>query len=242
MPISVAITSDRRSLSPKIISDKIRPSRPEVFLKEALVSRVVNTGGVPFIIPPCNAHIEDYCSWILEHADAIIISGGAFDIDPSHYGQQVEGRIDRREESRTQMELCLARMALDKRVPILGICGGMQVMAVACGGKLIQDIATAYPDALEHEQPTDPAEVWHRVKAKGILRDIFEDDSFMVNSTHHQAVLPSEGYSVIGVAEDGIIEAITVQNHPFAIGVQWHPELLRDSLFTHLIQAVENSR
>ena len=240
MPISVAITTDRRDKSPTTITKKIRPSRPEVFIKEILVERVARSGAFPLLIPPSSIDVENYCSWICAHADGIIISGGAFDIDPSYYGEEVRGRIDRRDEDRTQLELCLARMALKRNIPLLGICGGMQVMAVALGGKLIQDIATFNPQALEHEQPTDPAKPWHNVSLSGIFREIYQRDSIMVNSTHHQAVLPHEKYSVAGIADDGIIEAIVVHDHTFALGVQWHPELLRDSLFSYFTKIIEN--
>ena len=118
----------------------------------------------------------------------------------------------------------------------------MQVLAVACGGALIQDIRTRFPNALEHEQPTDPAETWHDVRTSGIVKEIYNSDIISVNSTHHQAVCEHDQYSVVGRAIDGIIEAISIPNHPFALGVQWHPELLRDSLFSHLIQAVEKTR
>ena len=173
MLVSVAITSDRRPLSPIVSSKNVRPSRPEIFLKESLVERVVRSGGMPFLLPPSYVHVEEYCNWVVQHVDALIISGGAFDIDPSHYGAQVEGRIDRRDEERTILELSLARAALDNNIPVLGICGGMQVLAVACGGALIQDIHTSFPSALEHEQPTDPAKGWHNVHASGILKEIY---------------------------------------------------------------------
>lgn len=242
MLVSVAITSDRRPLSPIVSSKNVRPSRPEIFLKEALVSKIVAAGGMPFVLPPSHVSVEEYCAWVVSHVDAVVISGGSFDIDPSHYGQQVQGRIDRRDEDRTQLELRLAQHAIEKKIPILGICGGMQVLAVACNGALIQDIATHNPNALEHEQPTDPAQTWHQVQLSGCLREIYGQDSIGVNSTHHQAVLPSSRYSVVGIAEDGIVEAIAIKDHPFAIGVQWHPELLCDSLFSHLIHAVRKGQ
>ena len=242
MLVSVAITSDRRSLSPIVSSRNMRPSRPEIFIKEALVTRVVRAGGMPILLPPSLVDVEEYCGWVVSNVDALIISGGAFDIDPSHYGAKVEGRIDRRDEERTKLELSLARCAIQNNIPVLGICGGMQVLAVACGGSLIQDIHTSFPQALEHEQPTDPAKEWHDVQACGILKKIYGTEVISVNSTHHQAVCQSEHYSVVGRAKDGIIEAISIEEHPFALGVQWHPELLCDSLFSHLIQVVEKNR
>ena len=84
--------------------------------------------------------------------DAVIISGGAFDIDPQFYGQTQQARIDRLEPTRTELELALSRVCIEKNIPVLGICGGMQAMAVAMGGTLIQDISTQIPHALEHEQ------------------------------------------------------------------------------------------
>ena len=238
MLVSVAITSDRRPLSPIVSSKNVRLSRSEIFLKEALISKIVAAGGMPLVLPPSLVSVEEYCSWVVSHVDAVVISGGSFDIDPSHYGQSIQGRIDRRDEDRTQLELRLAQYAIEKQIPVLGICGGMQVLAVSCGGALIQDISTYNPDALEHEQPTDPTQSWHQIQLSGSLCEIYGQKFIDVNSTHHQAVLPHTRYSVVGIAEDGIIEAIAIKDHPFAIGVQWHPELLCDSLFSHLIQAV----
>ena len=241
MPI-VAITSDQRALSPKINSPRVRPSRPEIFLKKALVERVTKMGAIPIIIPPCRADITQYCQWLSSHVDGIIISGGAFDIDPRHYGETIEARIDRRDEERTDLELEIARFALENDLPILGICGGMQVLAVAAGGGLIQDISHHDASALEHEQPTDPAQSWHEIRTTGILREIYGKAKIGVNSTHHQAVRPSELYHTVGYTKDGIIEAISIEKHRFALGVQWHPELLRDTLFQHFIHVLESTQ
>ena len=240
MPV-IAITSDQRMLSPKVESHRIRPSRPEIFLKKALISHVSKVGAMPLIIPPCEVDIMEYCSWICQKVDGIIISGGAFDIDPRHYDSTIEARIDRIDEERTQVELILARKAIEHNIPLLGICGGMQVMAVACGGKLLQDIATTHPQALEHEQPTDPAQCWHDVLLSGQLETIYQSKRISVNSTHHQAVLESSAYQVVGRATDGIIEAIALKDHRFAVGVQWHPELLRDTLFHYFVHSVGDS-
>ena len=111
MPVSVAITTDRRDKSPTTITKKNRPPRPEVFIKEILVERVARTGAFPLLIPPSSIDVESYCSWICDQTDGIIISGGAFDIDPSHYGEKVTGRIDRRDEDRTHvMCTCLCKL------------------------------------------------------------------------------------------------------------------------------------
>jgi putative glutamine amidotransferase len=153
-----------------------------------------------------------------------VITGGAFDIHPSHYGQDIQGRLDRVEPTRTETELGAARAAYAAGLPMLGICGGMQVLAVARGGSLIQDL----PAEPTHEQPTDPAEPWHTVAvAAPLLRWLSPVES--VNSTHHQAVdAPGQGGVVAGRSADGVVEAVVYPGHPFAVGVQWHPELLGD--------------
>jgi putative glutamine amidotransferase len=135
----------------------------------------------------------------------------------------VQGRIDRIEEGRTHMELELARIVLDENIPVLGICGGMQAMAVADGGTLCQNIPTS---TVAHEQSNDPAQTSHAVtlnqSASRWLPSILQ-----VNSTHHQAVATcGKRLKACGWAPDGCIEVIASDNHPFALGLQWHPELI----------------
>ena len=109
-------------------------------------------------------------------------------------------------------------------------------MAVAMGGTLIQDISTQIPHALEHEQPSDPINPWHRVIIHSKrLQKIYQQETIEVNSTHHQAVSDTGIFSIAGIAEDGVIEAIEYENHPFCFGVQWHPELLDINLIQGLI-------
>lgn len=204
------------------------------------VRAVLRAGGRPVLVPPGEAQLDG----LLAAADALVITGGAFDIHPRHYGQVVSARIDRVEEARTEMELALARAALARGLPVLGVCGGMQVLAVAAGGSLIQDL----PAEPAHEQPTDPAEPWHTVCLEGRLA-AWLGAEIRVNSTHHQAVdrpgpppgaHPDEpGFDVAGRSPDGVIEAMIHPRHPFAVGVQWHPERLGDlRLYTALIEAV----
>jgi putative glutamine amidotransferase len=191
---------------------------------------VLAAGGWPLLVPPGEPSIEA----LLNGADALVITGGAFDIHPHHYGQAVAARIDRVEEARTRLELALARAALLAHLPVLGVCGGMQALAVAAGGTLIQDL----PLRPTHEQPTAPSEPWHRVAATGPLA-LALGPELAVNSTHHQAVdEPGALFAVVGRSEDGVIEAIWHTGHPFAVGVQWHPELLHDTrLYEGLVAA-----
>ena len=107
-------------------------------------------------------------------------------------------------------------------------------MVVAMGGTLLQDIPTAMPEALPHEQPSDPAEPWHAVALAGRLAQWVPQQ---VNSTHHQAVARPGPFRVVGRAPDGVIEAVELPNHPWAFGVQWHPEWLPGGLFSALVEA-----
>ena len=110
---------------------------------------------------------------------------------------------------------------------ILGICGGMQALAVAAGGTLLQDIKTQHPGAMEHEQTTDPSEPWHPISIEtGLIRKAYGCSILRVNSTHHQAVDDPGPFEVTATAPDGIIEAIEHPELECCVGVQWHPELI----------------
>jgi putative glutamine amidotransferase len=202
-----------------------------VVLNEILVARVRAAGAIPILLPPGD---PDAIDAILERVDAVVITGGAMDIHPRHYGQDVTARLDTVQEARTALELPLARVCVARDVPILGICGGMQALAVAVGGTLVQDIGTQVPGAMEHEQPTDPVTPWHPVEVWGPLAGRVGD---AVNSTHHQAVAELGPLAVVGRAPDGVVEAVHLPGHRFCLGVQWHPELLDGRLFAALVSA-----
>ena len=237
----IAITCDRRAKGPKPLSSKVRPSRPEIFLSEHLVDCVRNAGMEPVLLPPGGSVALQ--EWVLKECDGLIISGGAFDIDPELYGQKVEARVDKIDQQRTSLELSLAKQCLEVNKPLLGVCGGMQAMVVAAGGTLIQDINTQIPNALEHEQPTDPAAGWHSVYLHSPKwQTWFNAVEIQVNSTHHQAVDQLAGFEVVGTAEDGIVEAIEHPLQDFCVGVQWHPELIDISIFTAMAQHIKERK
>lgn len=232
----ILVSCDRRDPGPASVpTERERPPRAEVFLKEALVAQVRHAGGTPLLLPPAAMDSADLDA-VLDAVQAVIVSGGAFDIHPSHYGQAVAARLDRVDDDRTDVELALCRAAMARDLPLLGICGGMQAMAVAAGGSLVQDIATALDAPLDHEQPTDPALPFHPVDlSPGLLRDLLGPRT-QVNSTHHQAIAHPGSLVVTGRAPDGVAEALESPAHRFAVGVQWHPELLGDRrLFAALV-------
>lgn len=225
----VLLTLDRRDGGPGPTTPRVRPRRPEVWVGQAYVDAVVRAGGLPLLVPPAPLDAAE----LLGLADALVLTGGHFDIHPSLYGETVDGRLDRVEPARTALELDLARLALERGVPVLGVCGGHQALAVAAGGTLVQDL----PPDPTHEQPTDPATPWHGVDLEGVLARVL-GPAIRVNSTHHQAVRGAGSLTVAGRSPDGVCEALWASDHPWAVGVQWHPELLGDlRLYDALVTA-----
>jgi putative glutamine amidotransferase len=236
----VAVSCDRRSLGPKPNSHRVRPARAEVFVKECVVDKLRDAGLQAILLPPEGS--AELVDWVMQYCDGVVITGGAFDIDPKWYGQEKQSRLDAIDEGRTLLEMQLAQKAIERNVPLLGLCGGMQVLAVVAGGTLIQDIGTTHPEALEHEQPTNPSTAWHSVQLTSIRwQEWFGTSNIQVNSTHHQAVDKLGRCIAVGKAPDGIVEAIEISDLAFCVGVQWHPELVDNKLFEAFGQAIREN-
>ena len=175
------------------------------------------------LLPHEPERAEDYLSLI----DGLIVSGGAFDIDPALFGAAERHPTVTTKDARTAFEWAMTRRALDRDMPVLGICGGQQLLHVVLGGTLIQHIPDEVPGALAHEQPNPRDEPGHRVRIiDGTrLHRIVGVGELQVNSAHHQAAKDVPvGVAIGAVADDGVIEAIEAPEHRFCIGVQWHPE------------------
>lgn len=188
---------------------------------------IAAAGGLPVALPHEAALAGDY----LDRIDALVVTGGAFDVDPALYGDATRHATVSLKENRTVAELALTRGALDRDMPVLGICGGQQLLAVALGGTLIQHIPDAVPGALEHEQPNPRDEPGHEIAVTPgtLLHRIVGAARMAVNSAHHQAVRdPGAAAVVDAVAPDGVIEGIEDARRRFCLGVQWHPEFLID--------------
>lgn len=217
---------------------------PSVHMKTAYVRAVEAAGGTPILVAPTRD--REVLDDLMRLMDGLVVTGGAFDIDPVHYGQVQEGRLDAPKPERTAFEWALLSAALAHDIPVLGICGGMQLLNVVLGGTLIQDIRTQNPSALDHEQPTSPRETYHRVELiEGTaLARALGARTCDVNSTHHQAVEHlGRGLVVLGRSPDGTIEAIGRSDDLAVVGVQWHPELLEDHVSSVLYGAlVERAR
>jgi putative glutamine amidotransferase len=211
-------------------------AQPPIYqLKAAYADAVIRAGGLPLVLP----YVDDRgcVDAYLDRVSGLVVTGGAFDVSPELYGEKAREGLGPLKESRTTFESALLRGALDRGVPVLGICGGMQLLNVVAGGTLIQDIAGEVPHAANHEQKHDRTQPQHPVDVKDgtLLADLLGKGQLMVNSTHHQAVkTPGKGVVVSAVATDGVIEAIELPSHSFAIGVQWHPELLISAIPLHL--------
>ena len=182
----------------------------------------------PIILPYDMDAIGQY----IELIDALMIPGGDYDLDPSIYGEKIESETRTLRSNRSIFEAELIKAALDKNIPILGICAGQQLLAAMYGGKLLQDIKTAYPDALEHEQKhlgIHMSQPSHSIKIKtdSLLYKIVKKEQIEVNSSHHQAVKSvGEDMIISAVAPDGIVEAIEMPKYSFVLGVEWHPEFM----------------
>ncbi|MBK8013737.1 MAG: gamma-glutamyl-gamma-aminobutyrate hydrolase family protein [Deltaproteobacteria bacterium] len=204
-------------------------------LKAAYADRIVEAGGTPLLAAPTTDKdvLADHCEWM----EGLVVTGGAFDIPPEYFGQarNLGVRLDESKLERTHFEAELIRSALARDVPMLCVCGGMQLLNVVRGGTLLQDIRAMHPEARDHEQPTSPQQPNHSVRIEGTssLAQLVGAHEFEVNSTHHQAVdVLGEGLEVLGRADDDIIEAIGLTGDPSlrVLGVQWHPELLSDTV------------
>ena len=199
-------------------------------LNRAYVDAVVAAGGVPLILPA--REDESQADDLLDVLDALLLSGGG-DIDPARYGDEtIHPETYGIHPLRDAWELALLTGAYPRDTPILAICRGIQVLNVALGGTLVQDVADQWPGAVVHNQrelglPTDA--VGHEVAVvPGTLGfDVFGTDTVGVNSYHHQAVRDlAPGLVTAATAPDGVIEAVAATDKPFVLGVQWHPELM----------------
>ncbi len=200
---------------------------PWYAIRQNYADAIVAAGGLPVALP----HHASLATEYLDRIDALVVTGGAFDVDPGLYGDADRHATVTLKEGRTAAELALTKDALARHMPVLGICGGQQLLAVALGGTLIQHIPDAIDASLEHEQPNPRHEPGHPVSVRSgtLLHRIVGTSEMQVNSSHHQAVREPGPYAVVNaVAPDQVIEGVEDPRHRFCLGVQWHPEFFID--------------
>lgn len=200
---------------------------PWFALRKNYCDAILAAGGIPLPVP----HFEELDQHYASLADGFVFTGGDFDIDPALYGDAHRHETVRTKQNRTTFEWRLLELALEKKKPILGICGGMQLVNVVLGGSLIQHIPDEIDNGLPHEQPNPRTEAGHDVQiyADTLLHKLVQstmvEGKIPVNSAHHQAIKTlGNGIVVSAMASDGIIEGIEDTQRPFCLGVQWHPE------------------
>jgi len=189
---------------------------------------ILHVGGEPRVLEAATP-LKDALSGL----DGLLLTGGD-DVAPVRYGEPSHASVKEAEPDRDEFELALVAAARAQKMPIFAICRGIQVLNVACGGTLVQDIPSQVPGAVAHSLPVPPNESYslaHEIwidkdsLLARLMKDRIADDTCEVNSRHHQAVKTvAPGFKVTATAPDGVVEAIEDPAAGFCLGVQWHPE------------------
>lgn len=203
------------------------PDRGMVELRPEYAFGVAEAGGIPVLLPVPGEHVpEEQWTSVLDRLDGLLLSGGP-DLAPAFFGEPPLKGLGRVVPERDRFEMVITRIALERDLPVLGICRGIQTLAVAAGGTLYQDIDSQVDGVWQHRQA---APRWHtshavRLLPGSIMAEIHGCTEIMVNTFHHQAIkgVP-EGFVATGWSGDGLIEAIEGVGRRLAFGVQWHPE------------------
>ncbi len=213
---------------------------PWYALRQNYISSVNACGGVAIALP----HHPELVPELIALCDALVITGGAFDIDPALFGERISTPTIRLKPERTRFERVLLEAAMARDLPVLGICGGQQLIAALTGGSLIQHIPDEIGDQLGHNRRAAGELVHHPVTiAPGsLLHAVTGARELSVNTSHHQAVRSvGPGCVVTARAPDGVIEGIECPGLTFCLGVQWHPEYLETAadrgIFLALVEA-----
>lgn len=196
---------------------------PNFYVSNSYVDGVVRSGGTPLLLPLLHKPGAPLRAMV-EALDGLVLTGGE-DPAPHLYGESPLPGLGEVDYERDLAEIELIRIARELNKPMLGICRGMQIINVALGGNLVQDIPSQIPQALQHSQKGSKLYAAHSVTlTAGFLKDILGAETVLVNTSHHQAVKdPAPGLRVTAVAPDGVIEAIE-NDDASIVGIQWHPE------------------
>ncbi|MAE75687.1 MAG: peptidase C26 [Planctomycetes bacterium] len=236
------------SLEPPSADRELFKNKPLQYLEESMILACAEAGAMPYLVPD----LKDPASAVelLDGFDGLLLTGGT-DVAPSAYGEEPLRPEWAGDAPRDAYELALLRAALERRIPVLGICRGCQIINVGFGGSLWQDVATQVDGALPHRDHDAYDSLTHGLLVDGdsrlgaILGPSFRVTSQVVNSVHHQAVREvGADLRAVARAPDGVIEAIEhVDRECFVLGVQWHPEWREtpDPVMTAFVSAVRDS-
>jgi putative glutamine amidotransferase len=195
-----------------------------VTLTAAYIEAVERMRGVPLLVSP--AHGEESLERLLSLADGLVLTGGE-DVDPAFYGHEPHPELGTVNLDRDRTEFAALGLALERRMPVLAICRGIQLLNVAFGGTLFQHLPVQRAHGVIHEQAAALNERWHcaRVDPGSQLAEIFGATDLFINSFHHQGIDHlGRGLRPVVWAEDGLIEGVEAEEYPWVMGVQWHPE------------------
>ena len=212
------------------------------FIGRAYVQAVLNAGGTPLVIP---YQPKEHILSILDQLNGLILTGGV-DVDPNRYGENPLVKCGEINPERDELDLLTTGFALERDLPILAICRGIQVLNVALGGTLVQDIPSQISDPIKHWQTAPNWYATHdiAVQPASLLGKILGTAPTRVNSYHHQSLAKvGNGLRIVATAPDGVIEAVESTEHRFVLGLQWHPEMMEEhytsakEIFRHFVQA-----
>ena len=207
---------------------------PSWVMSQRYIVTLTNAGAVPWLVPLID---DDTLHEIFENLDGVFLPGGA-DIDPVSYGQAPHPLCDKTDRDRDRVELALAKWAIEKQKPVLGVCRGMQLINLAAGGTLYQDLAEQKQGSIKHDYFPFGGQNFRRdflaheveVAPGSRLAKVFGEGTLRVNSMHHQGVRDvGKGLNVSAMAADGLVEGLEARDGGYVVGVQWHPEALTDN-------------
>ena len=208
------------------------------------IRAIERNGGLPILIPNVK-NMEDM-SLVLDKLDGLLLSGG-HDVNPRTYKERNSGKAGNFDNIRDHQEIFMTEYALEKDIPILGICRGLQVLNVTLGGTIHQDLPSAgfFAHSMSNSLRNEPS---HSLKIleDSPLYEIFKRDEIWTNSYHHQGINElGKGLKVAALSEEGLIESVYLDGKKFALGVQWHPEMMYDNeemnlIFKKFIKACKN--
>lgn len=227
------------SASVEVIKDGGFLGTRKSYINEGYVKSVERAGGVPILLPVVED--ESLICEMVNNIDALILSGG-YDVSSYRYNEEPV-KMNETFPERDSFDFALLKHSLKRKIPILGICRGMQIINVYFGGTLYQDLSW-YKDAIQHDQEVNPGFVWHKVKLfeNSLIYDILKKEEVMVNSFHHQGINElGKGLRITSRANDNLPETIEqTEGEGFLLGVQWHPEMLEmGEIFKRLVEEAE---